>query len=56
MINNASISRPVLTTVIFIIITLLGIISFMRLSIDMMPEVEYPTISVSTSYGNVGPQ
>jgi len=56
MINKASIYRPVLTTVIFIIITLLGIISFMRLSIDMMPEVEYPTISVSTSYGNVGPE
>lgn len=56
MINKASIYRPVLTTVIFIIITLLGIISFMRLSIDMMPEVEYPTISVSTFYGNVGPE
>jgi HAE1 family hydrophobic/amphiphilic exporter-1 len=56
MINKASIYRPVLTTVIFIIITLVGIISFMRLSIDMMPEVEYPTISVSTFYGNVGPE
>jgi HAE1 family hydrophobic/amphiphilic exporter-1 len=56
MINKASIYRPVLTTVIFIIIILLGIVSFMRLSIDMMPEVEYPTISVSTSYGNVGPE
>jgi HAE1 family hydrophobic/amphiphilic exporter-1 len=56
MINKASIYRPVLTTVIFIIIVLLGIISFMRLSIDMMPEVEYPTISVSTFYGNVGPE
>lgn len=56
MIANASVKRPVLTTVIFFIIVLLGIVSFMRLSIDMMPEVEYPTISVSTSYGNVGPQ
>jgi HAE1 family hydrophobic/amphiphilic exporter-1 len=51
-----SITRPVLTTVIFIIIILLGTVSLMRLSIDMMPEVEYPTLTVTTSYGNVGPQ
>jgi len=55
-IAKASVSRPVLTTVIFIIIILLGIVSFMRLSIDMMPEVEYPTLTVMTSYGNVGPE
>ncbi len=55
-IAKASVTRPVLTTVIFFIIILLGTVSFMRLSIDMMPEVEYPTLSVMTSYGNVGPQ
>jgi HAE1 family hydrophobic/amphiphilic exporter-1 len=55
-IAKASVDRPVLTTVIFFIIILIGAVSFYRLSIDLMPEVEYPTISVSTSYGNVGPE
>ncbi len=55
-IAKGSVDRPILTTVIFLIIITLGVVSFFRLSIDMMPEVEYPSISVSTEYGNVGPQ
>ena len=56
MIAKASVNRPVLTTIIFLIIILIGAVSFQRLPIDYMPSVEYPTISVSASYGNVGPQ
>jgi HAE1 family hydrophobic/amphiphilic exporter-1 len=48
--------RPVLTSVIFIIIIVLGLVSLSRLSIDLMPEITYPSISVVTSYGNVGPR
>ncbi|MHB9030643.1 MAG: efflux RND transporter permease subunit, partial [Candidatus Latescibacterota bacterium] len=55
-IARGSIHRPILTTIIFLIIITLGIVSLLRLSIDLMPEVSFPTISVSTSYGNVGPQ
>jgi len=50
------IHRPILTTMMFLIIITLGVISFSRLSIDLMPEITYPTISVITEYGNVGPQ
>lgn len=53
---KGTVNRPILTTVIFLIIITLGLVSFSRLSIDLMPEVTYPTISVSTEYGNVGPQ
>ena len=55
-IASGSIHRPVLTTIVFLIIITLGVVSFMRLSIDLMPEITYPTISVITSYENVGPQ
>jgi len=37
-------------------VIVVGMISLSRLAIDLMPEVTYPTISVSTTYGNVGPQ
>jgi len=54
-IARGSVNRPILTTVIFIIVVALGVVSFNRLSIDLLPEITYPTISVITSYGNVGP-
>lgn len=50
------VDRPVLTSVIFLIVIILGVVSLSRLSIDLMPEIAFPTISVVTSYGNVGPQ
>jgi len=55
-IASFSVHRPVLTTVIYLIVITLGIVAFLRLSIDLMPEITNPTVSVSTSYGNVGPQ
>ncbi len=54
--SQGPVRRPILTTMVFLVIITLGVISFSRLSIDLMPEISYPTISVSTSYGNVGPQ
>ena len=56
--NTASgpVRRPVLTSVVFLIIIVLGLVSLSRLSIDLMPEITFPTISVVTSYGNVGPR
>lgn len=53
---DGPIRRPILTTVIFLVIIVLGAVSFSRLSIDLMPEITYPTISVVSDYGNVGPQ
>ncbi len=50
------VKRPVLTFVVFLIVIVLGVVSLSRLSIDLMPEVTYPAISVITDYGNVGPQ
>jgi len=50
------IQRPILTTMIYMVIITVGLIAFSRLSVDLMPEITYPTISVVTSYGNVGPE
>jgi len=48
--------RPILATVIYLIIMVIGVFAFMRLPIDLMPEIEMPTISVVTTYENAGPQ
>ncbi len=54
--SRASIHRPVFTIMVVLIVIILGGISFMRLSIDLMPDISYPTISVSVSYGNASPE
>ncbi len=48
--------RPVFISVVFMIMTLLGAISFMRLPVDLMPDVSLPTITVTTTYTGVGPE
>jgi HAE1 family hydrophobic/amphiphilic exporter-1 len=55
-IASGPVRRPVLTSVVYLIILILGLVSVSRLSIDLMPEITYPSISVVTSYGNVGPR
>ncbi len=53
---DLAIRRPVFITVIFLIATLLGAMSFLQLPVDLMPDVSWPTITVQTTYAGVGPQ
>ena len=54
--SSFSIERPITTYVMAAVAVLLGAISFFRLPVDLMPESEYPTISVRTGYPGVGPE
>jgi HAE1 family hydrophobic/amphiphilic exporter-1 len=38
------------------VIVMLGAISLLRLPVDLLPDITYPTITVRVSYGGVGPQ
>jgi HAE1 family hydrophobic/amphiphilic exporter-1 len=38
------------------IVLILGVVSFLRIPIDLMPEVTFPTVTINTRYENVGPQ
>lgn len=49
-ISSLSINRPVLASVLSIIVVLFGIIGFMYLGIREFPSVDPPIITVSTSY------
>lgn len=51
-----AIRRPVFISVVFLILTLLGAVSYMRLSVDLMPDITLPTITIQTDYTGVGPQ
>jgi len=54
-IPSASTRRPVAVAMLFLAVVLLGIIAFVRLPIDLLPDVSYPRLVVYTSYPDVAP-
>ena len=50
VLSDISIKRPVLATVMSLLIILLGVISFDRLAVREYPKIDPPTVSVRTVY------
>ena len=50
-----SVGRPVFTTMITMIVIILGLASFSRLQIDLLPDIELPTLTIRTGYEGAGP-
>ena len=48
-----SVDKPVTITMMVLIIVVFGVISFTRLGLDMLPDIEFPVVSVITSYPGV---
>lgn len=55
-IYDFAIRRPVFTVMLILAVIAIGMVSLSRLPIDLMPEITYPTLNVSTSYQNTGPE
>jgi HAE1 family hydrophobic/amphiphilic exporter-1 len=45
-----SVDRKVTTAMLAMILVVLGSIAFTRLGLDFFPDIEFPTVSVVTSY------
>lgn len=54
-IPRLAIERPVTMFMITFVIVLLGAISLTRLPVDLMPDMQYPSITVRVNYQGVGP-
>ncbi len=54
--SDLSIKRSVLMTVIIIIMVLLGLMAYLELPLDLFPRIEFPFITVMTSYPGAGPR
>jgi len=50
VLSDISIQRPVLATVMSLLIVLIGAICFQRLSVREYPNIDPPTVSVRTVY------
>jgi hydrophobic/amphiphilic exporter-1 (mainly G- bacteria), HAE1 family len=55
-ISRFAVHRPIFTIMVVLIVLLLGTISLLRLPIDLMPDISYPTLSISCTYENAGPE
>jgi len=51
-----SVRRPITTIMLFVAIIIIGFVSFQRLPIDLLPEIEPPMISVLTQYPGASAQ
>jgi HAE1 family hydrophobic/amphiphilic exporter-1 len=51
-----SVKRPIFTTMVTLIIVILGAVSLSRLQIDMLPNIELPTLSIRTDYEGASPE
>jgi HAE1 family hydrophobic/amphiphilic exporter-1 len=54
--SEFSIKRPIFTVMITLASVVVGLVSVSRLPIDLMPEITFPTLNVSTSYENTAPE
>ncbi|MEQ1935203.1 MAG: efflux RND transporter permease subunit, partial [Fimbriimonadaceae bacterium] len=55
-IGRISVTRPVAVSMRIAALVLLGYICFLRLPIDLLPRVDIPTVAVSVSWPNTGPE
>ncbi len=53
---DISARRPIGVAMVYIGIVVLGVVSARQLSVDLMPEVDMPQVSVTTSYEGVAPE
>jgi HAE1 family hydrophobic/amphiphilic exporter-1 len=53
--SDLSIRRPVATSMLYVAVAVVGVVSFLRLPIDLLPDVAFPTLSVWTGYADAGP-
>ena len=54
-IASFTVRHPILTTMIALIVVILGFVALRRLPLDLMPDISFPALSISTSYPNSSP-
>lgn len=54
-ISEPYIRRPIMTILLMVALLFLGILSFTRLPVSNLPDVDYPTVNVKVSFPGAGP-
>ena len=53
---DAAVRRPVFTSMVALIVVVLGLFSLLRLQVDLLPDLELPTLTVRTEYEGASPE
>jgi hydrophobic/amphiphilic exporter-1 (mainly G- bacteria), HAE1 family len=53
---DLSARRPVGTAMLYLCVAVLGVVAARQLAVDLMPEVDMPQVSVTTTYTGVAPE
>src|SRR4051794_19295644 len=53
---KGAINRPVTVSMFLLAISLFGYISLDRLSLDLLPDISYPTLTIQTEYQDAAPE
>ncbi|MEZ5990348.1 MAG: efflux RND transporter permease subunit, partial [Planctomycetota bacterium] len=53
---GASVRRPIFTTMVTLIVVLVGLVSLSRLRVDLFPAIELPTLTVRAEYEGASPE
>ena len=54
--SDIALRRQITTFMIFIAIVMIGVFSLSRLAIDLLPDIEFPMLTVTTSYPGASPR
>jgi HAE1 family hydrophobic/amphiphilic exporter-1 len=54
--SELSVKRPVTTLVVYLAIIVLGVYSLGKLAIDLIPDISFPIIFISSNYPGVSPE
>ncbi len=55
LLSEISVRRPVATARFYLGVGILGVISLARLSVELLPDISCPRLTVRTSYPDVPP-
>ncbi|MCM2358789.1 MAG: efflux RND transporter permease subunit [Geobacteraceae bacterium] len=56
ILSDLSIKRPIFAAVMMLALVTLGLFSYRRLSVEMFPNVEFPVVSVVTTFSGASPE
>ncbi|HXK66600.1 MAG TPA: efflux RND transporter permease subunit, partial [Spirochaetota bacterium] len=54
--TDISVQRPITITMLYIGIIVVAIVSYVKIPLDLFPDIEFPVAVVFTEYPNVGPK
>ncbi|MFC1555632.1 efflux RND transporter permease subunit [candidate division KSB1 bacterium] len=55
-ISELSVKRPITTSMFFVAVLMIGVISLSRLAVDLLPDLSYPQLTIWTRYQDVAPE